>query len=253
MADNRKSNGQYFLSRVQVIALTVAFTITCVAAFVLGMVIGQGIEERKVLQREEPLVKLPLPPASAGSKGGPEAPAKDDLTFYDTLGKPSPTPPPAKEVKAAEKGTKSGKETKTAREMKLAAKENKTAAKEAKPAVKEPKPIVEEIPAPAGTMQEAGSAETAPSAAETKKTEALPREGGWTVQVNAYPEEKSAQRLVERLKEKGYDAYMVVSNVKGRTWHRVRVGKFATRDEAKKAQEELQTKENLTKTVTVSR
>ena len=62
-----------------------------------------------------------------------------------------------------------------------------------------------------------------------------------------------AQKLVERLKEKGYDAYMVVSNIKGRTWHRVRVGRFATRDEAKKAQEELQTKENLTKTVTVSR
>jgi len=112
--------------------------------------------------------------------------------------------------------------------------------------------LTEALPAP-GTAPEAGSAETASSAAETKRTEALPREGGWTVQVNAYPEEKSAQRLVERLKEKGYDAYMVVSNIKGRTWHRVRVGRFATRDEAKKAQEELQTKENLTKTVTVSR
>jgi len=253
MADNRKSNGQYFLSRVQVIVLTVAFTITCVAAFVLGIVIGQGIEERKVLQREEPLVKLPLPPASAGPKGGPATPAKDDLTFYDTLGKPSPAPPPAKEVKAAEKATKTAKETKAAKEARLAAKESRAVAKEAKPAVKETKAAVEEAPAAAGTPPEAGSAETAPSAAETKRTEALPREGGWTVQVNAYPEEKSAQRLVERLKEKGYDAYMVVSNVKGRTWHRVRVGKFTTRDEAKKAQEELQTKENLTKTVTVSR
>ena len=251
MADNRKSNGQYFLSRVQVIVLTVAFTITCVAAFVLGIVIGQGIEERKVLQREEPLVKLPLPPGSTGSKS---APAKDDLTFYDTLGKPSPAPPPAKEVKAAQKSAKAlAKEAKAAREAKLAAREARLATKEAKPAVKETKPAAEEaLPAP-GTAPEAGSAETASSAAETKRTEALPREGGWTVQVNAYPEEKSAQRLVERLKEKGYDAYMVVSNIKGRTWHRVRVGRFATRDEAKKAQEELQTKENLTKTVTVSR
>ena len=247
MADNRKSNGQYFLSRVQVIVLTVAFTITCVAAFVLGVVIGQGIEERKVLQREEPLVKLPLPPASAGSKGGPGAPAKDDLTFYDTLGKPSPAAPPAKEVKTADKPTKTAKETKAARETRLAAKESRAFAKEARPAVKEIKPAAEETP------PEAGSAETAASAAETKKTEPLPREGGWTVQVNAYPDEKTAQRLVERLKEKGYDAYMVVSNVKGRTWYRVRVGRFATRDEAKKAQEELQTKENLTKTVTVSR
>lgn len=251
MADNRKSNGQYFLSRVQVIVLTVAFTITCVAAFVLGMVIGQGIEERKVLQREEPLVKLPLPPTAA-SKSGPGAPAKDDLTFYDTLGKPSASAPPAKEAKAA----KTAKETRAAREAKLAARETRAAGKEAKPAARatrETKAAAEETPVVAETPPEAGSAETASSAAETKRTEALPREGGWTVQVNAYPEEKSAQRLVERLKEKGYDAYMVVSNIKGRTWHRVRVGRFATREEAKKAQEELQTKENLTKTVTVSR
>ena len=253
MADNRKSNSQYFLSRAQVIVLTVAFTITCVAAFVLGMVIGQGIEERKVLQREEPLVKLALPPGTAGSKGGPGAAAKDDLTFYDTLGQPSPAAPPVKEAKAAEKTAKTAKETKAARETRLAARETKSATKEAKPAVKEIKPAAAEAPPAAETAPEGGAAEKASSTAEAKKPEPLPRESGWTVQVNAYPEEKTAQRLVERLKEKGYDAYMVVSNVKGRTWYRVRVGKFSTREEAKKQQEELQTNENLTKTVTVSR
>ena len=80
---------------------------------------------------------------------------------------------------------------------------------------------------------------------EKTKTEPTPQERFWTVQVNATPDEKSAQRLVERLKEKGYDAYTVTINQNGRDWHRVRVGHVATRSQAQELLDELQTKENF--------
>jgi septal ring-binding cell division protein DamX len=55
------------------------------------------------------------------------------------------------------------------------------------------------------------------------------------------------------LKAKGYDSYLLSTTIKGRDWYRVRVGHFATREEAKTLQENLQTKENFTKAITVSR
>jgi cell division protein FtsN len=46
---------------------------------------------------------------------------------------------------------------------------------------------------------------------------------------------------------------MVPTNIKGRDWYRVRVGRFSKREGAKGLQEELQTKEKFTKAITVSR
>jgi general secretion pathway protein D len=75
----------------------------------------------------------------------------------------------------------------------------------------------------------------------------------WTVQVDAYPDELSSRMVVRRLKQKGYDPYVLVANVKGRDWYRVRVGRFATRREAKELLEELQSKEKFTMAMAVSR
>jgi general secretion pathway protein D len=77
--------------------------------------------------------------------------------------------------------------------------------------------------------------------------------GKWTVQVDAYPDELSSRMVAQRLKRKGYDAYVVLTNVKGRDWYRVRVGHFATRREAKELLEDLQSKEKFTTAMAVSR
>jgi cell division protein FtsN len=42
-------------------------------------------------------------------------------------------------------------------------------------------------------------------------------------------------------------------NVKGKIWYRVRVGQYGTREEAKKVEEVLKTKENYTKSFIASR
>ena len=248
MPDNRKGSeiGLYFFSRSQLVLLATGFTATCVIAFLLGIVIGQGVEERKLKKQEEPLVKVPIQP-SASAKPGQAPAAKDDqLTFYDTLGKGAAAPAakqpatektvnadvkPVSEVKTENKEkaeTKQVKETKSA----------KTA--ESAPAVKE-----KEKPAPE-------KVETAAKTADDEKAKSdAPRD--WTVQVNAYPDERSAQRLVERLKQKGYDAYVVTANIKGRDWYRVRIGHFPARAQAKEYLEQFQAKEDFPKAIAVSK
>jgi cell division protein FtsN len=56
--------------------------------------------------------------------------------------------------------------------------------------------------------------------------------GRYTVQVSAWTSAADAQRAVDRLKQAGFDAYVVEAFVKGRTWYRVRVGRFASTAEA---------------------
>jgi cell division protein FtsN len=82
-----------------------------------------------------------------------------------------------------------------------------------------------------------------------------PKEDGrvWTVQVNAYPDERSAKQLVDRLNNKGYNAVITEARAKGRMWYRVRVGKYGSREEADKVLEDLKSKEKLERAFATSR
>jgi septal ring-binding cell division protein DamX len=241
MAENRKGNeaGLYYLSKVQLLLITVGFAVTCILVFLFGIVIGQGIEERKLLKQEEPLVKVPIQPPSPSAKGQ-DAPAKDDqLTFYDTLGKGGGAPAKAA---PAEKAVK----VKPADETPPEAKEIKTASTTAPESASTPK---KEIKAEKSAPEKVEAA-SKPTDDDKAKGDA-PRD--WTIQVNAFPDERSAQRLADRLKQKGYDAYVTTANFNGRDWYRVRVGHYPTRAQAKQFIEQLQAKENLTKAIAVSK
>lgn len=249
MAENRKGRGQglYYFSRGQLVLLAAGFTAASVVVFFLGVLIGQGIEEKKLLKKEEPLVKIPVQPLPQASGSAPGAPAKEEMTFYDTLAK-APTSAqstrvePAKEIKPAEKAVK--------------------------PAVKEAKAVAkggtavptEKVKEKAGTEKTSLMLEVKKEAPAQKTQEAEEEkagtgtgEGVWTVQVNAYPQERDAKSLAKKLRDKGYDAYVVPTSIKGRTWHRVRVGHLETQEEAKELQETLKRKENFTKSITTSR
>ena len=91
------------------------------------------------------------------------------------------------------------------------------------------------------------------SEAEGAKADTEAREKVWAVQVNAYPLERDAKNLTKKLKDKGYDAYVVSTNIKGRNWYRVRVGHLQTQEEAKALQDTLKAKEKFTKSITTSR
>ena len=229
MAENRKGKDKrFYFSRGQAIVLGFSFAVASMIIFFLGMLVGQGIEERKIVKPAEPLIKIPIRPTQ-GSNSSPAAP-REEITFYDTLTRPVPAQARAeeelREAKKAEKNSKA-----EPRESKLPARQElASVAKRA-----------EDKPATAARKLQPAEAD----AKESRKP--------WTVQVNAFPDENSAKTWVDRLRDKGYNAYLSESRIQGRVWYRVRVGRFESREEAEKTQESLKKREHLAKAFATSR
>jgi cell division protein FtsN len=213
MAENRRGKeNRFYFSRGQMVLLGAAFILASVGIFILGMFVGQGIEERKIAKKEEPLIKIPVKPDAAGT-GGAVGQKRDEITFNESVS-PDSTAPRLREVEKADKPPE-----KLAKTEARAPKAEKKAEKIA-PTIAKAK------------MEAVSSAEVTDPAKI------------WRAQVNAYPDERSAKLLVDRLKIKGYNAYVSEVQNRGRTWYRVSVGRFNSREEAEKTVEALKTKEN---------
>src|SRR5437773_4634623 len=92
MAENRRGKDKrFYFSRGQLVLLGGTFTVASIVIFFLGVVVGKGIEERRMVKNEEPSIKIPVKPSTQGSNGATGAQSKEELTFYDTLTK-SPAP-----------------------------------------------------------------------------------------------------------------------------------------------------------------
>jgi cell division septation protein DedD len=227
MAENRRHRDKrFYFSRGQLVLLGGAFTLASLIIFFLGIVVGRGIEERKMARPEEPLIKIPVKPPTQSGGAASTGQAKEELTFYDTLGKSS-RDVPSMEEKAGE---------------------HKEAAKTIKPEPKEVKPQGRERATSTALKVEEKTAANKPNPSPSPHP-IEPSEPGkaWYVQVNAFPDEKSGQIWVDRLKNKGYNAYLTEGRNQGKLWYRVRVGRYGSREEAEKIAEVLKTKENLTK------
>ncbi|MGH7931249.1 MAG: SPOR domain-containing protein, partial [Candidatus Binatia bacterium] len=84
--------------------------------------------------------------------------------------------------------------------------------------------------------------------------DAAARKGAaWTVQLGSFPKKEIAMTLATNLKEKGYDAHVTVVNLRGKEWHRVRVGRFERRAEAEKLRETLKTSEKQDRAIVTGR
>jgi hypothetical protein len=80
-----------------------------------------------------------------------------------------------------------------------------------------------------------------PSAPTSQSTDDVGKK--WSVQIAAVPGKAVADTLMERLKARGYDSYVVTAEVKGRTYYRVRVGHFDAREEAESVHQSLMSQE----------
>ena len=238
MAENRRGKDRrYFFTLGQMVLLATVFTLTSIVIFFLGIFIGQGIEARKMVRPEEPLVKIPVKPSVQGSAGTAGAAPKEELTFYETLTK-SPQGQAAPEEK-----TKDNRETGKSARREL--KESKSEpGKDSAPA---PRKGAEKKPEPATATAATPPTQSAESA-ERKENGQV-----WSVQVNAYPDERSAKQLVDRLTNKGYNAVISETQNKGKTWYRVRVGRYGSREEADKALQDLKNNEKFDKAFATSR
>jgi len=239
MAENRRDRDKrLFFTRGQMVLLGGVFILASVIIFFLGMIVGKGIEARKIIKTEEPLVKIPVKPSAQGATETPGTQAKEEITFYDTLTKTPGAEPPVddkpKEPKLPEPSAKA--------EVKA----GKRPAKE-EPAPAPPKASVKQI------EKTASSAEMLTRATKAESHEDKGTDTSWTVQVNAYPDERSAKLLVDQLKNKGYNAKVTEVLNKGKTWYRVRVGRYDSKEEAKKVEETLKNNENFSKAFATSR
>jgi len=102
--------------------------------------------------------------------------------------------------------------------------------------------IEQDAAAPAA-RSEAKAEDAKPAKAEDpRKDEAPPapsKGGKFAVQAAAPASEKAAREMADRLKKGGFTAYTEKAETKDGTRYRVRVGPYATRDEAEKARARL--------------
>ena len=88
------------------------------------------------------------------------------------------------------------------------------------------------------------SRESSPSPPGEAK--AVPAKAKYTLQVGAFNNPQEAQQLVNQLKKKGYDAYLVTGSAAAKgTLHRVRIGYFQNLQEARQFALTFEKKENL--------
>lgn len=116
----------------------------------------------------------------------------------------------------------------------------------AAPAKAEPKAEAKAEPAKAPTKPEVVApepkvvkAEEPRKVAETAPVPAAVKNGKFVVQAAAPASEKAARELADRLKKSGYTSYTEKVETKDGTRYRVRVGPYATRDDADKARARL--------------
>jgi cell division septation protein DedD len=95
---------------------------------------------------------------------------------------------------------------------------------------------------PAASEQPPEKTEPAPAPTPTAGPDASAPAGtgAFTVQVRSSPNEADARASAETLKSAGFDAYVARADLGARgVWYRVRVGRFASRDEAQKTAAKL--------------
>src|SRR5215510_11130697 len=113
----------------------------------------------------------------------------------------------------------------------------------------EPTPAKPDVRASASTSNMRFATKSTPAADRAgvqSKTSPMAHSSGsanlskkWSVQVAAPPAKDIADTLLQRLKAKGYDGYVVQAEVKGQSYYRVRVGYFDSRAKAESVLQSL--------------
>ena len=195
-----------------------------VVIFSLGVMEGSRVTE---------LVPAPPPPPNAlptenlaPLPAAPRTPAApippDKLTFYDRLSGVAPSAPVALPV-----------DQPPAQGLAPA-----SAAAQAAPAPQAlpPQAAVAAAPRKPPVPVETAARTTSPSksdpAAQIRK---LAGKGRFTVQVAAVSDRSAAAEAAARVKRNGFDAVTVMASVKGKTFYRIRVGSYPTKEAAAQA------------------
>lgn len=207
--------------------------------FVLGVMIGRRVEARTHPERAaasatgDPLAALDQ--LAAGDADGP------GLAFADTLRSQSEGNP------LGPVDVSLGKAAAEAEAAEAQAQEPRPA-----PEVKQPEPPKKVEPAPAPPPPAAAAApvppppKPAPKAAEVTADKAK-----FTLQLSSFQTRAEADSFAADLQKSGYTPYIVSADVENKgTWFRVRIGQFASQDDAMAAKSDFESKQKIIAYVT---
>lgn len=223
MRDSHRMKEKYDLSldSRQVVSLLVAGIVVLGAVFVLGVLVGKKLAGSQRADRAPDLLSA-LDQKSAALERARAAPA---LTFQEEL---------TADAGASRVAAPSAKA--------VAEKKPEPAAKvaEAKPGPpKSPKPEAPAKTADAGAVATRSAPSAAP-VASSKASDGMVPNGPFTLQLGASQNRDDAERMVSRLREKGYAPYIISADVPGKgTFYRVRMGSFPTREAASRYLEDF--------------
>ncbi len=204
--------------------------------FFLGYYMGKY--EKK--QSSAPGTLPPLPEVVSKNLPKPE-----EFTFYKTL-----TEKENKTVSIELKPKAPGTETRPEK------KESTVSPKEHdQPAVKE-KSAESKAEKKSAQPEPVKQAAAKPSPAPEKKTASIKQPSSpklrYTIQVSSHQERQEAENEVKRMKQSGFAAFIVASDLPGKgKWFRVRLGSFTNRDAAEKLQKNVNEKAGVSSIIVI--
>jgi len=254
----------------------VSLITVCGAGFVIGLYTGKSMQERR-LGGEERVIRLPV--TSTPPPEGQRPKTDSDLTFYDTLvpgdrgGRPVPATPPTTVPSAAAKPAPAAgpivvpAPAKPVPAVPPAAKPSTVATTASPTAKPSASPPAHASAPPSGTPVSSTPPATHPAARPATPpvaTAAVPKPeapsavpvtmppppaaatgGGWSVQANPTRSRDEADALARELHGKGYDAVVVRLPRDGDVWYRVRIGRYATSEQATEVMQRLRDREGV--------
>lgn len=265
-AHRMKEKFDVSLDNRQIVSLLIAGIVVMGAVFVLGVVVGKKLQantqtaaaqnlldaldaKAEVLEQvqKEPALtfpdeltrKNPSEPALASEpapvKVAVVKPAQEKpLAEKPASDKPAAEKPEAEEAPApaaAQEPTEVAAPAASEQPVKVAAAPASAAKVEQARGKVAPAPVTARTAAPDGGLKSAiARAQTQPVAA---RPAGVTPGGAFTLQLSAYQARAEADRFAAKLRDRGYAPYIVAAQVPGKgTWHRVRMGSFATKEAA---------------------
>ncbi|HET6283742.1 MAG TPA: SPOR domain-containing protein [Polyangia bacterium] len=250
-----KDKIEVHLDNRQVFFLFFGSALVACMLFVLGVIVGKRIESRgraEAPEVQDPLAALDRVNQPAGSPPATAAQTDQALTFPKALIGTSPKAKPA--VPAAKVATPVPVTTPKAPAPVAPASQPKTLTASAPAA---PTPVVPLKPAPAPAKVAAAPVKvavapkvvaapsSAPVPAAPVAAEAKPgAKGKFTLQLSSFPDRTEAEAFAKRFAPQG--AFVITTDIPGKgTWYRVRVGNYASAQEASTAKTTFEKQHNI--------
>jgi cell division protein FtsN len=228
---------------VDQLVLFVAWVVTCGLVYVLGYYVGKGTPEHHAAL-EEREVRLPVsaPPPAEGQR--PKE-AKEFPSFYQAL------PGGARPIDVARGAAVTAPPATTSTASTTLARATTTVPASGAAAPARPLAPTTTVPARVAststTSAPRAAAMVVPSASLPPTTLArAATRGGFTVEANPTRSRPEAEELLASLRKRGYDATLVEVRRDGDTWYRLRVGRYATAEQATETMRRLRDSEGVT-------